>query len=397
MLASVTKYIPYPAIAHAGGQYVLAQDRALADDFAIHHFAPDTPVNRDARSRSSWPLSTLLRGVGPGGRGGAKLLWDVESAWQGSAVPWPWRRLFSTERAPWRELAAAEIIEFHWSEMIALAPRVRARLPEARLIGVAHDVITQRWERAASQAANPLLRAGYRLAARRSARREAASFAALDVLIVFSDKDAALVERLRPGTTVEVVHPGLGPETTPERSPNPSAPVVLFTGALNRADNHRGAQWFLDEVWSRVAAAVPESRFVIAGANPPESLERSARAAGAEVTGFVDSLEPWYAGASVFVAPLHTGAGVKFKTLDAMLRAVPIVSTPVGAEGIDARDLFAAVTDDPVAFADAVIAELREPDAERTERARAWAEHVYGQEAFGRRVRGVYAAVRQAR
>ena len=291
-------------------------------------------------------------------------------------------------------LAAADVIELHWSELIALAPLIRARLPHARLVGIAHDVITQRWERSADGATNPFAGVAFRLAARRSRAREARSFAALDVLIVFSEKDRALAEALSPGTKVEVVHPGLGPVQPVTRTADPDQPVVLFTGALGRPDNSRGVSWFIERMWPRVRAAVPAARLVIAGANPPESLRALAeRSSGVELTGFVETLEPHYAAANVFIAPLRTGAGVKFKTLDAMLRGVPVVATEVGAEGIDARELFAAVTDDEAAFADAVIAELRTPDGDRAARASEWAERTYGLRAFDARVQEVYDSV----
>lgn len=389
-VVSLAKYIPYPRVAHAGGQYVLAHDQVLSEFATVEHFAPDTPINRDALMKCA-VRATLMRGVGPGGDGRFKAIWDAESALAGSAVPWPWRRLFDTDRAPWEELAAADVIEMHWSEIIALAPRLRARLPQARLVGVAHDVITQRWERAAVDAGNPLLRLGYRLAARLSRAREARSFAALDTLIVFSEKDQALAHEIAPGTRIEVVHPGLGPSEGVERTASPEEPVVLFTGALGRGDNSRGIAWFLERMWPMVIEAVPEARLVIAGANPPAPLQALvARTPSVVLTGFVDSLEPYYASASVFVAPLRTGAGVKFKTVDAMLRGVPVITTEVGAEGIDARELFAAVTDDEQAFATAVVAELRHPDAARTARAAEWAGRTYGQASFAARVREVY-------
>ena len=391
-IASVSKYIPYPSVTHAGGQYVGQHLGALADFAAIELFAPDTPLNRAAMPQFDVSASSeLMRGVGPGATGRFKTLFDVESAWAGSAVAWPYRRLFQTDRAPWSALGASGLIEFHWSEMIALAPDVRRRLPDAVLVGIAHDVITQRWERAADAAANPLVRGAYSLAARRSRVQESRSFRDLDVLLVFSEKDAALASALAPETRVEVVHPGLGPTMPVKRDVDAASPVVLFTGALNRPDNERGILWFLDRIWPFISTDFPSARLVIAGANAQTGLIRAvSRAPRASLTGFVESLDPWYAQAAVFVAPLLTGAGVKFKTIDAMLRGVPVVSTTVGAEGIDASGLFASVTDDPREFAAAVVTELREPDRGRAAAAQRWADGVYGERAFRDRLRTLY-------
>ena len=416
-MLSLTKYIPYPAVTHAGGEYLLAHDRALQRFAEVENLAPDTPINREALPRSlahaagAGPRASLIEGVRLGaGRIGGLLfaLWQLESVWAGSSIYLPVRRLFRGDRAPWPELEAADAVEFQWSEMIALAPSVRRRLPDRTLVGVAHDVITQRWDRLVAAGkgrgvGSAILRPLHRLAASRSRRREAATFRALDLLIVFSEKDAALARELAPGVRVAVVHPGLGPTDPLPRTPRPEEPEVLFTGALNRPENWRAMLWFIDEMWPRVLAEVPTARLVIAGANPPEALrERVSQTPRTELTGFVESLEPYYARASVFIAPLQTGAGVKFKTIDAMLRGVPIVTTTVGAEGIGSDDsgnaesagasgLFAAVTDDAEVFAAAVVSQLRAPDAERTARAQRWADGVYGVEAFEGRIRELYA------
>lgn len=393
-IVSLSKFMPYSTVPHAGGQYVYLHDRALMEFADVAHLVPDNPENRHALTQDTGAPGRTLRGVGPAGDGSFRLLSDLESAWSRSAIAWPYRRLFQTARGPWESLSAADVIEFHWSEMIALAPLVRERVPGTPLVGVAHDVITQRWRRATITASDPLRRAAYRMAAARSLAGEARSFAAVDALIVFSEKDADLAVSLSPKANVQVVHPGLGPTSPVERRPDPEEPVVLFTGALDRVDNWKSISWFIERIWPSIVTENPAARLVIAGAKPPASLQDLvSRTRRAELTGFVPSLEPYYAQASVFVAPLLSGAGVKFKTVDAMLRGVPVVATPVGAEGIGDQSLFAAITDEPAEFARAVTAELRSPDVERTRRAVAWSDEVYGSARFASRIREVYGAL----
>lgn len=394
-IASITKYIPHESIPHAGGQYLWRHCQALSAEYRLALIAPDTADNRAARERTRLDAEIdLVTGTGPFRGGALKPLADAESAWAGSATTRNVRSAFARGDAPWDALAQAAIVEFQWSEMMSLAPLVRRRLPGTPLVGVAHDVITQRWERQAEATRFPLSTA-YGVASRRSRPREAESFAHLDLLIAFSEKDAALARALAPATRVEVVHPGLGPEpgTLPPRTPDSDEPVVLFTGALDRGDNHTAVEWFLTKVWPSILAEVPAARFVAAGAKPrPELTRLVSRTPRTELTGFVESLEPWYARASVFVAPLSTGAGVKFKTIDAMLRGVPVVATPVGAEGIDASEHFAGIETEPAAFARAVVEALRD-DRGVGERAARWADSVYGADAFRTRLRGLYAGL----
>jgi glycosyltransferase involved in cell wall biosynthesis len=218
---------------------------------------------------------------------------------------------------------------------------------------------------------------------------------AVDRVIVFSEKDAEIALDIAPTARVEVVPPGLG-EAEPEIGAPPAElrsahPTVLFTGAMNRPDNHEGVLWFLEAVWPEVCELAPNARFVIAGADPPPRLkQRAAEFTNVELTGYVDSLEPYYAAADVMVVPLFTGAGVKFKTIDAMLRGIPVVSTPVGAEGLGDPSLYVDVTTDAPAFARAVVATLADPAAAPTARAREWASLRFGFEGFAERLSTVY-------
>ncbi|MCK6066787.1 MULTISPECIES: glycosyltransferase [Microbacterium] len=391
LIVSVTKYIPYDGIPHAGGQYAKDHFDALSGIARLVAVAPSTTANRDAATRPGAPPEVvLIEGTGLLRAGRAKLLTDLASAWRGSDAQGFFRRATATPEWPWQLIADADVVEFQWSEMASLAPLIRARFPEKPLVIVAHDVITQRWNRAAGATKNPLARTAYSVAARRSATREHADFSAADRIVVFSEKDAALVRELAPAAHPVVVAPGFRLGSTPAEG-SEEEPVVLFTGALGRPDNDRAVRWFLQKVWPRVIEQVGDARFVAAGSGPGRGLRRLvAKSHRAELTGFVPSLDPYYAAARVFVAPVLTGAGVKFKTVDALVRGLPIVATPVGAEGIEREDVFVGVTDDPVRFADLVVAALRGAHAERAAAGGQWAAEVYGMDAFGRRVRALY-------
>ena len=390
----LTKYIPYPGIAHAGGEYLEAHAAALKPLADMSFLAPATPLNLEALERVGVDAHAELLDTRP--LRGIWFRWlQVEATLAGTAIYKPVRRLFRGNRAPWSELASADVIEVQWAEMISLAPLIRRQLPGAKLVGVAHDINSQRWARQAAQSLG-LRRILTGSIARKTRRQESQSFAALDVLIVFSEKDAELARELAPALRIEVVHPGFTPKAT-KRTPSMSEPIVLFVGAMNRLENEDAVLWFLNDVWPKVSEQVPHARFVIAGAQPSNRVATAASSAeNTEITGFVASLEPVYESASLCVVPLRTGAGVKFKTIDAMLAGVAVVTTRVGAEGIAAESLFAGLTDNADEFAAAVVAALLEPEEARTEQARVWAEATYGTETFTTRLHEVYRGVLNA-
>jgi glycosyltransferase involved in cell wall biosynthesis len=144
--------------------------------------------------------------------------------------------------------------------------------------------------------------------------------------------------------------------------PLPDGRTVVFFGLLSYAPNVDGVIHFIQDIWSRIAGAHPEARCKIIGGQPPPSLLALA-GPRVELTGFVEDLRPHLAAAAAVVVPLRLGGGTRLKVVEAMAMGKAIVSTTVGAEGIEAipgRDLL--IEDQPEAFADAVNRLLADPD-----------------------------------
>ena len=154
---------------------------------------------------------------------------------------------------------------------------------------------------------------------------------------------------------------------------------------LSRDENEQSARWLLDEVWPRVRARLPQATLRLVGSGAGEGLvARVADTPGVALAGFVDDLPGEYAVAAVAVVPVRQGGGVRFKTIEALVHGVPVVTTALGAEGVGGEALFAGLTDDPAAFADALVAVVSDPPAHqaRAERAQALAQREFSTEAF---------------
>lgn len=148
--------------------------------------------------------------------------------------------------------------------------------------------------------------------------------------------------------------------------PRPDRRSVVFFGLLSYLPNIDGLIHFVNEVWPRIVAAHPEARFKIIGGGAPPAIQALARP-GIELAGFVPDLRPHLAEAAVVVVPLRVGGGTRLKIVEAAAMGKAIVSTTLGAEGIEAvsgRDLILA--DQPEDFAQAVNSLLQQPEvAER--------------------------------
>jgi glycosyltransferase involved in cell wall biosynthesis len=184
-----------------------------------------------------------------------------------------------------------------------------------------------------------------------------------------------------------------------QTDPPPDGRTVLFFGLMSYVPNIDGVRHFLQEIWPHIADAHPDARCKIVGGGAPPSLQALA-GPRVELTGFVDDLRPHLAAAAAVVVPLRLGGGTRLKIVEGMAMGKAIVSTSLGAEGIEAvpgQDLL--IEDEPGRFADAVNRLLAEPGlAARIGRsARHLAVERYAWSGAAAALEGFYRKVLQAR
>jgi len=203
---------------------------------------------------------------------------------------------------------------------------------------------------------NPVKRLYAWLEARRLRSFEAQACRRAAVGMPCSEVDEALLHALCPDLPLVVVPNVID---TAEYTPPVQDPedVLLFQGGLDWYPNRDAVQFFATEILPLVRRSRPQTRFVVAGRNPPPAFRRRlARVPGLEFTGTVPDMRPVIAGASVCVVPLRIGSGTRIKILEAAAMARPVVSTTLGAEGLtflSGRDIVLA--DAPGKFAHAVL------------------------------------------
>jgi glycosyltransferase involved in cell wall biosynthesis len=134
---------------------------------------------------------------------------------------------------------------------------------------------------------------------------------------------------------------------------------ILFWGAMSRPENYEAIIKFLDSGWDKLSQQFPASVLYIVGSNPPAQLLR--RASGRViVTGYLDDPSNFFEKASIGIVPLEQGAGVKVKVLEMLEAGIPVISTPVGAEGVESNPLLRVVDFDEIS--DAVISFFKDID-----------------------------------
>lgn len=151
----------------------------------------------------------------------------------------------------------------------------------------------------------------------------------------------------------------------PENTDREPEPRLLFVGELAYEPNRQGLEWFLDSVWPKIVAKRPDASFDIVGKNASERIQGAHGRSGIAVHGFVEDLRPLFRRAACSVVPLLAGGGTRLKILESLARAVPVVSTTLGAFGIDINEEDGIVrADSPTDLADACVRALDHDEAQ---------------------------------
>ncbi|MBK9313218.1 MAG: glycosyltransferase [Acidobacteria bacterium] len=231
--------------------------------------------------------------------------------------------------------------------------------PDKRLTPVAlfqHNIESILWQRHAEHASNPIKRVAWKIEAFKMLRYEREAIGRFDHVIAVSDYDMEQMKKMNSMLPVSVVPTGVDLEQyRGATGESPIEPVVMFLGSMDWEANIDGMIYFCRDIWPQVRQSVPEARLRIVGRNP-DSRIRQLASQDIEVTGRVSSVIEPLREAAVFIVPLRIGGGTRLKIYEAMAMRKAVVSTTIGAEGLDVEhgtDILLA--DDPHTFAKCVI------------------------------------------
>ena len=230
--------------------------------------------------------------------------------------------------------------------------RVRLQRPELPIIIDSVDVHFLRELRGARYSANSRRAT---LKAWRTKRRELGVYAQADLVLTVTENDRAEILGELPNARVALI-PNIHEvrNTAPalaERRPR----SLLFVGGFAHPPNVDAMLFFCHDILDLVRRRLGQVELTIVGAQPPREIAALA-GDGVVIAGWVPDLTPYLDSHCVGIAPLRFGAGMKGKIGQSLASGLPVVTTTVGAEGMDLEDgKTALIADSPAAFAEAVV------------------------------------------
>ncbi len=172
-----------------------------------------------------------------------------------------------------------------------------------------------------------------------------------------SKRDAEILQDRSTGMQCHVIPNGVDSDFFQSNNTAVDPNMVLFTGTISYYPNTEGVLWFHKTIWPLIKSKNPAATFCIAGKSPPAEVRKLAENdQSITVTGMVDDMRDYYNKAAVVVVPLRVGGGTRLKILEGMAMAKAIISTSVGAEGIEhSNGENILLRDTPEEFSDAVL------------------------------------------
>ena len=240
-----------------------------------------------------------------------------------------------------------------------------------------HNVEAMIWKRHLEHVPDPLRRAYFRRQARLMLEYERQVCRSVKNVIAVSEADAKKMRELYGIERVCAVPTGVDVEFFTPSAESPPSTDLVFVGSMDWMPNADAVLWFVNDVLPLIRARIPQCTLAVVGRTPGRHiLELAEKDSLIRVTGTVEDVRPWLWESKLAIVPLRIGGGTRLKIYESMAARTPVVSTTIGAEGLEVTPgQNILIADAPEAFAEAC-ARLINDTADRKRLAAAAWQHV---------------------
>ncbi|MGA2669739.1 MAG: glycosyltransferase [Ignavibacteria bacterium] len=156
--------------------------------------------------------------------------------------------------------------------------------------------------------------------------------------ITTSDTEKNIIMKYLKGVKIGVVKNGVDVDYFKPMKRTNMENNIIYTAWFKYYPNQQAVIEFVKDVFPLLKAKIPDIKFYIVGKEPPKRVHELSKINGIVVTGEVEDVRPYLANADVAVIPLKVGGGTRLKILEAMAMGIPVISTKLGAEGLDVKE-----------------------------------------------------------
>ncbi len=224
-------------------------------------------------------------------------------------------------------------------EGLYLSPYVETIREHSRASVVmrSHNVEHEIWERITANKAFSFKNLYLKILSKRLKKYEASKLNKYDLLVPITEKDAHNIKKLGCTKPVFTSQAGIDLELLRPDGVELDFPSLFHIGALDWIPNQEGIKWFLKNIWSKLYISHPNLKFYIAGRGDSSWLEKI-KYPNVEILGEIEDAYGFMRSKAIMVVPLFAGSGMRIKIMEGMALGKTIISTTIGAEGIEHVD-----------------------------------------------------------
>ncbi len=264
-----------------------------------------------------------------------------------------------------QEIARHEKFDLIYVHLIRMAEYTKALNGEPKILDLT-DAMSLSYERICQihrDHSLKLFHVAQKVECGRLREYEAAAVRRFDRNLIISQTDKKFLGQFADVSRMKIIGPGVNLNYFSFYDGDFDANRIVFLGTMSFLPNKDAIIYFYKKIWPNVKRRIPAMKLSIVGANPAPEVVRLSRDADIEVTGYVPDVRPFLRRAAVSICPMRVGAGAKNKVLEAMSIGTPVVSTSLGAEGIEAQPgHHLLVADAPKLFANQVSRIAQRPE-----------------------------------
>ncbi len=247
-----------------------------------------------------------------------------------------------------------DIIQLETLQMATYLDIIR-KYSKAPVVLRAHNIEHKIWQRIADNCPNPFKRIYINHLYKALKRFEIGILNKIDGIIAITPVDARNFDKLSHSSNIVSIPFGINLNSLPENPVQPELASLFHIGTMNWFPNEESIKWLITEVWPEVNKRMPEIELHLAGRYMPPWLLKLSKP-NITVDGEVPDVWEYMQKFSIMVVPLFSGSGIRIKIVEAMAAGKAIITTAIGAEGINYENgQHLIIAKDAKSFTDAII------------------------------------------
>ncbi|HUV46701.1 MAG TPA: glycosyltransferase family 4 protein [Candidatus Bathyarchaeia archaeon] len=328
----LTSYLPYPLF--SGGQirtYNLLKNLVAKHEITLFSFIRQEEEREHIKKLEKFCFKVKVFKRRPA--------WDLRNILLAGFSPFPFVMISTYLSWTVRQAIRKELEEFNYDLIHAEPFYMMPNIPKTKIpiLLVEQTIEYLVYKKFVDNFPNPFFKTGMYFDVVKLKFWEERYWRKATSLVAMSKEDKFIMQKAAPKQTIDIVANGVDTEFFDKAKVcKPKIPTILFVGNFKWLPNKDAAKFLTHELWPLIKQKIPEAKLWIVGKNPTPDILELARKKDVFVQSNIKDIRTAFSQASVLLAPIRNGRGTKYKVLEAMASKLPVVTTPLGIEGIGA-------------------------------------------------------------